>query len=283
MASIRFPPLVPPIGTPPGALEQVAAASPVALIAAEADALPFPLAAAATPGAAAPVEPGPDGAAMRPDQVFMSRQMNFPVADSVVLASSWRTMVRAYGSQLLQRDQQSRAGQLPAALLIATPDGRMQRQADSAATIYPDAWRFTVHARGPQEQHLSVVTGDPDQPPGRRRRARAALRLELELADGTRVTIQADPLPGGVVLELCAPDAASLAKLKELQPALELAVKRAGVRVLQWRYRDSLPAGQIHTRLPSADAAGMLSLPVFRALAEMALLLPGPPKEPPQA
>jgi hypothetical protein len=283
MASISFPPLVPPIATPPGAIEPVAAATPVALIAAETDALPFPLPAISTPGAAAPAEPGPDGAAMRPDQVFMSRQMNFPVADGTLLASSWRTMVRAYGSQLLRRDQQSRAGQLPGALLIAAQDGRAQRQLDSAGTIYSDAWRFTVHARGAQEQHLSVVTGDPEQPPGRRRRARAALRLELELADGTRVTIQADPLPGGVVLELCAPDAASLDRLKALQPALELAVKRAGVRVLQWKYRDSLPAGQIHARLPSADAASMLSLPVFRALAELALLLPAAPKDPAQA
>jgi hypothetical protein len=278
MASISFPPLVPPTATP-RSVNPVAAALPAAAIAAEAEALPFSLPLAAGPQAAAAAADGAqEGAAMRPDQVFMSRQLTFPPADGATLASSWRTMVRTYAGQLVSRDQQSRAGQLPAAVLIATQDGRVQRQIDASGTIHPDAWRFTVHAQGPKEQRLAVVAGDPDQGQGRRRRARAALRLELEMADGTRVTIQAEPLPGGVVLELCAPNAAALEKLRELQPALELAVGRAGLRVLNWKFRDSLPAGVIHARTPSAEAASMLSLPVFRALAELALLLPARPQ-----
>jgi hypothetical protein len=256
----------------------VTAAVPVALIAAGAEALPFPLPQAQAVAPAAPGAEGTqDGAAMRPDQALLARQFSFPVADGAALSTSWRTMVRAYGAELANREQQARSGQLPAALFGAGQDGRVLRQADAQPGLYPDAWRFTVHAGGAQAQQLRVITGEPDQPPGRRRRARAALRLELELADGTRVTVQVEPLPGGVALELCAPDPVALARLRELQGALGQAVERSGLRVLRWTWRDTLPAGQIHARRASADAASMLSLPVFRALAELALVLPAQP------
>jgi hypothetical protein len=45
--------------------------------------------------------------------------------------------------------------------------------------------------------------------------------------------------------------------------------------VLGWTWRDSLPQGRVHARLPSTEAAAALSLPVFRAMAELALTLPG--------
>lgn len=276
MASFSFPPLVPPSVTPPATVEPVTAALPAAAILADADALPFslPQAAPAVPQAA---PAGPlDGAALRPDQVIMSRQLSWPAKDGAALADAWRGMVRSYAAQLTARAQEAHAGHLPAALLAATGDARIARGIDASGTIHPDAWRFTVHARGPQEQQLSMVTAEPDQKNGRRRRGRAALRLELELADGARVVVEAQALPGGVALELCAAGEAALARLRELQPALELAIGRAGVRVLRWRYRPSLPAGQIHARLPSTEAASALSLPVFRAMAELALLLPAP-------
>jgi hypothetical protein len=277
MAIFSFPPLLPPVVTPMPHVEPVVAAIPAAAILAEAEALPFSLPQTAQPVAGPPADAGQDPAALRPDQVIMSRQLSYPANDGPALAAAWRGMVRSYAAQLTSREQQARAGQLPAALLIAAQDGRVQRGIDMAGTIHPDAWRFTVHARGPQEQYLSMVTGDPDQQQGRRRRPRAALRLELMLADGTRVTVQAEPLPGGLGLELCTSDAGALERLRALQPALEVAVRRTGLRVLRWRYRDSLPPGQIHARLPSAEAASALSLPVFRALAELALLLPAQP------
>jgi hypothetical protein len=59
-----------------------------------------------------------------------------------------------------------------------------------------------------------------------------------------------------------------------VQPELEAAVGRAGLRVLRWKFRDSLPPGAVHARLASSDAAQALSLPVFRAVAELALILP---------
>lgn len=274
MASISFGvPLTPPVSLPPGPVGPIAPAVPLALLAAEADALPLPLSAA--PAAAAPAaDPAQDGAALRPDQVFMARQLGWPAADGAALAASWRAMVRGYNAQLAAREQRARAGQLAPALLAAAQDGRVLRQGDLAGAAPADAWRFTVHAGGPQAQRMAVITSEPDQPPGRRRRARAALRLELELADGTRVTVQAEPLPDGIGLELCAPGSGAMGRLRALQPVLEQAVARAGLRVTRWRYRDSLPPGQVHASLAASEAALGLSLPVFRALAELALVLP---------
>lgn len=286
MASLSFPPLLAPVlpAVPAGPalpVGPVAAVAPAALLA-EMDNLPLPLpgASASAPAAAgATLEAMQEGAAMRPDQLVMARQLTWPNQDGGTLASSWRSMVRSYGTQLTNRDLQARPGQLPLAMLqagqLSGQDLRVLRQMDQQGTPF-DAWRFTVHAGSAQDQHLRVVQEDQEaqQQQQRKRRARAALRLELVLNDGTVVTVQAEPVADGVRLELCAPDAASLARLRALQPELETAVARAGLRVLGWKYRDSLPMGPAHIRLPSTDAASALSLPVFRAMAELALVLP---------
>jgi hypothetical protein len=258
----------------------VAAVAPVALLQAELDALPLPQ---AQPPAILPA-PGaesPDGAAMRPDQVIMSRQLSWPTPDGGALAGAWRSMVRSYGTQFATREQQARAGQLPAAVLLSgqlsgqmsTQDGRMLRHSDLLAAP-GDAWRFTVHAGSAQDQHLRVVQNEPEQQQRRRRQGRAALRLELVLADGSVVTVQAEPVADGVRIALWAPDARTLERLRALQPQLEAAIERTGLRVLGWAWLERPPEGNVHARLPSAEAASALSLPVFRAMAELALLLP---------
>jgi hypothetical protein len=284
MASLSFPPLVSPVlpsvpAAPALPVGPVSAVAPAMLLA-EMDNLPLPLPGLqAAPGSpAAGAEGMQDGAAMRPDQVLMSRQLSWPSLDGGTLASSWRGMVRSYGTQVVNRELQGRQGQLPAAVLLggqlAGQDPRVLRQSDPQSAPF-DAWRFTVHAGSAQDQHLRVVQQDQEpQQQQRRRRARAALRLELVLLDGTVVTVQAEPVADGVMLELCAPDARVAARLRALQPELEAAVSRAGLRVVEWKYRDSLPLGPAHIRLPSADAASALSLPVFRAMAELALVLP---------
>lgn len=280
MASLSFPPLVSPVlpASPAGPslpVGPVAAVAPAALLAGM-DALPLPLPGAQTPlpaGGAAP-DAMQEGAAMRPDQLVMTRQLTWPNQDGGTLASAWRSMVRSYGTQLVNRELQARPGQLPTAMLLAGQDPRVLRQADQQAAPF-DAWRFTVHAGSPQDQHLRVVQQDQEsQQQQKRRRSPAALRLELMLLDGTVVTVQAEPVPDGVRLELCAPDEAGLARLRALQPELETALARAGLRVLGWTYRAGLPLGPAHMRLPSTDAASALSLPVFRAMAELALVLP---------
>jgi hypothetical protein len=276
MASLTFSTAFPPpIPTSPG-VGAIGAAVPVALAAGQAGQMPLPLpvAQALTP---VPAEPASDlavadGAAMRPDQVLIARQVAWPVADGVALAAAWRGLVQAQGTQLAARERQAQGGQLPAALLAALHEPRQPRQPDAGTPA--DPWRFTVHTRGPREQHLRVITGEPEQPPGRRRRARAALRLELVMEDGATVALQVEPTPSGLVLELCAPDPALLGRLRALQPKLEDAVARAGLSVLRWRYHVGFAAATGHGRVPSAEAAALLTLPVFRALAEMALQLP---------
>jgi hypothetical protein len=272
MTSVSFPLPVPPV-TPQLSVGAVVAAVPVALIAAEREAFPLPQSQPLAAPAAASAE-GAEGMAMRPDQVLMARQMSFAVPDARALATSLRTMVRSYGTQLVSREQDARAGLLPGPLLLAGQDPRVLRQPDAPSHPHPEAWRFAIHTGTAQERHLQVVIGEPEPPPGRRRRGRAALRLELELDDGVRITVQVDPLPEGVALELCAPDKKTAQRLRELQPELEAAVARAGLRVLRWTFRDSLPHGLPHARLASSDAAAALSLPVFRAVAELALILP---------
>jgi hypothetical protein len=281
MASLSFPPLVSPVVpvTPSPQVSPIAAVTPAALLQAELDALPLPGTQSSAPaaGGAAATDAMPDGAAMRPDQVLMTRQLSWPGADGGALASSWRSMVRSYGAQIVNRALQARPGQLPASVLVAGQlggqDARVLRQAEQQGSPF-DAWRFTVHAGSSRDQHLRVVQQDQEPQQQRRRRSRAALRLELVLDDGTVVTVEAEPVADGVRLELCAPDARALARLRALQPELDAAVGRAGLRVVEWKYRDSLPLGGAHARLPSADAASALSLPVFRAMAELALVLP---------
>jgi hypothetical protein len=199
--------------------------------------------------------------------------MVFQAADTPGLARSWRSMVRAYGAELASREQQARAGQLSPALLAAAQDGRVLEQPRPPVTS-PDAWRFTVRGGGPNEQQLQVIADEDEQQPGRRRRGRAVLRLALQLADGTRVVVQAEPVADGVALELCAPDARTLARLRELRPALEEAIARAGLRVVRWKLRDSLPAGRVHATVAPEAVANALNLQVFRAVAELAMLLP---------
>jgi len=275
MASLTIPALpvpVAPVGAPPP-VNAVAAALPGLLLQAEADALALP-AAQPAPSAAQGGDTGQDGAAMRPDQIVMARQLSWPAQDGGALAAAWRGMVRGYGAQVAAREQQANAGQLPVALLLGGQDPRVLRQPELAGTPL-DAWRFTIHAGNAREQHLRIVDGDPEQDrQKRRRRGRAALRLELVLADGAVVTLQALPVGDGLVIELCAPDARTVARLRDLQPRFEEAVERAGLRVLGWTWRDTLPDGRVHARLPSAEAADALTLPVFRAMAELALVLP---------
>lgn len=282
MASIAFPVLTLPAATL-SPVPAVAAIAPAALQAGAIDALPLPysqpLAAGSGPAQVAP-EGAADGAAsaaMRPDQLLMARQLAYPQQDGASLARAWRSQVRNHGSQLTSRALAASAGQLSPAQLMAAQQGQVMNRPELLAA-HQDAWRFTVHANGAAAQHLEVVAEDADQPPGRRRRARAALRLELELADGSAVVIQVEPLPQGVAIEICAPDSRTLTRLRWLQPELDTVLERAGVKVVRWRYRDQLPAGASHAMLANAEQAAQVLTPaVFRAVAELALMLPAQP------
>lgn len=266
-------PLLTPV-TPPLLTNAIAAIAPVAFAAAQAE-LPLPQSQPlAHPQPAANGAEHQDGAAMRPDQVFMTRQMVFAQADGRTLAGNWRSMVGNYGATLAERELRARGGALPPTAMLVGQDGRIPGRALDGQ-LPADAWRFTVHAGSAQAQHLQVLRKGTDGGTGRRRRPRAALRLELTLADGTQVAVQVEPAPGGVAIEMAAPDAWALARLRALQPALEASVGRAGLIVVRWSFRTGIaPAGPAHAMLAADDAAEVLTLPVFRAVAELALMLP---------
>ena len=267
-------PLLSPI-TPALQANAVTAIAPIAFAAAEAE-LPLPQSQAlpVAPASSAGTE-HQEGAAMRPDQVFMSRQLMYAQADGRTLAGNWRSMVGNYGATLLEREMRARGGALPPALMLAGQNGRAPARAPDGEVLPADAWRFTVHAGSAQAQHLQVLRKAADGAGGRRRRPRAALRLDLTLADGTQVAVQVEPAPGGVTIEMAAPDAFSLARLRGLQPALDAAVERAGLVVVRWSFSTGiLPPGSAHAMLAAEDTAEVLTLPVFRAVAELALMLP---------
>lgn len=266
-------PLLPPI-TPSLQANAVTAIAPIAFAAAEAE-LPLPQSQPLPVAPAAGAAEHQDGAAMRPDQVFMSRQMVFPQTDGRTLAGNWRSMVGNYGATLIERELRARGGALPPMLLLTGQDGRSPVRTADGQVLPADAWRFTVHAGSAQAQHLQVLRKGADGGAGRRRRPRAALRLDLALLDGTHVALQVEPAPGGVAIEVAAPDAFSLARLRKLQPALDAAVERAGLVVVRWSFRTGIaPAGSAHATLAAEDAVEVLTLPVFRAVAELALMLP---------
>jgi len=278
---MAIPPLLPAALSPPIApalqVGAVATVLPAALLGGDGPPLPFsqPLpGAAATTGQSSATHADAEGAAMRPDQAVLARQLAYLPQDAALLARSWRAQVRNYGSQLTSRALAASAGQLSPALLAAAQQGQVVRPPEQQTT-HPDAWRFTVHTGGQAAQHLAVLAEDADKPPGRRRRSRAALRLELELADGSPVVIQVEPLPQGMAIELCTPDARALTRLRRLQPELEEVLARAGVKVVRWQLRDHLPVGRSHAMIANAEAVGqVLSPAVFRTVAELALLLP---------
>lgn len=228
---------------------------------------------AAGPPPNAPAPSTIDPAALRPDQLFMARQMAYTALDGPALAANWRSMVRAYGEQL-QRSLQGEAGVLTPAQRLSGQQGLPLRHPDTQHPP-PDAWRFTVHAGNALAHELAVLGEREDAPPGRRKRARFALRLELRLDDGSLVMLQVEYMPGGVDLALCARDEGVLVRLRELQPSIEQAVARAGLKVARWRFLKDVPPGMAHGTMAADQAAQALNQAVFRVLAELALALPG--------
>jgi hypothetical protein len=265
----------PGTATPAAPLAPVAPAAPAApltLAGAQDEAMPLP-SSQVMPAAAVQPEGDAGGAAMRADQVFMARQLTFPRADAASLASAWRAMVGNYGTALAQSELRARKGTLPEAAVAAGQEGRSARPGEPLALA--EVWRFTVYAGNAQAQQLMVLGQAADQPPGRRRRARVALRLDLRLADGSHAEVQIEPHPAGVVVEIAAPGAVALARLRALQSVLDQALLRAGVQVQRWTFSSSLaPTAGGQCVLGAAQLTEGLTAPVFRAAAELAVLLP---------
>lgn len=280
MATINFAPLMTQAITPlkPASLlpQTMVPGHPLAM---PADGVPLP---SSTP------LPGPmpasqlsaglnEGAAMRPDQVFMARQWAWPGFTGATLAAAWRGMVSVHGAQLAAMQQQSQGQHLPGALLMAGqyPGALSTHQQQAPLQGHPDAWRFVLPDNAGRPLTLRVLSGGPDQPPGRRRRGKAALRVELTLADGSRATVQLEPLAAGVMLEFAAEQPHAVEQLRMALPALREAIGLAGLTLVRASIRQSLGPARSLQHAPALPAA------LFRAMAEVALLLAAPAAAPP--
>lgn len=237
--------------------------------------LTLPQAGSAVLAAATPDPAAAELAAMQSNQVFFSRQVVWQQQDPAALAASWQAMVRAYGKEHAALLDQTRGQHIPASVFM-TSDSPLAPRAGFAPPFSPEAghWRFVVHAWGRQRLMLRVLAKDPEQRgASKRRRARIALRLESMVPGAGLVMIQMEAVGNGIVLDLAAPQPLALAYLRDMLPELAAAIARAGLTMVRCRRAHVLPpAGS----LPTQAQAAALSLPMFEAMAAVAVLLMRP-------
>lgn len=217
-----------------------------------------------------------DSSAMQVNQLFFTRQLVWQPPDAAQLAASWRVMVKTYGEQYAALQEQAHGQHLPGKLFMA----EQPSLARPALPLDTEAWRFAVYGWGGQRLLLRVLPGseEEDATP-RKRHGKVALRVEL-LIDGIgRAVIQMEPSSDGVLLELAAGEEAALTHLRRMLPAIADCVRQAGLRLLRCRLNRVLHAQPAHAGYPMQAAAAALPLPLFHAMAEVALLLTHPPAE----
>jgi len=225
-----------------------------------------------------------DQAAMRPDQLLMSRQLIWQRPDPATLAGSWHVMVRTYGEQRARLMAQAAGQHVPASLFMADTVPIALRDGGRAAPQIVselDAWRFAVYAWGSEKLVLRVVSRDPgqqDEP--RRRRPRVALRLEMNLPEFGKVIVQMEPAGEGVVLEICTQQNAAMQHIRELLPQLAAIVSRCGLSIVRCRLMRELAPVRPESQ-PTRTQTAMLTPAVFKSMAEIAVLLsqPQPPHD----
>ncbi|WP_219117205.1 hypothetical protein [Janthinobacterium sp. UMAB-56] len=221
-----------------------------------------------------------DSSAMQVNQLFFTRQLVWQPPDAAQLAASWRVMVKTYGEQYAALQEQARGQHVPGNLFMAEQQPALLREgARPPLTVDSEAWRFAVYGWGGQRLLLRVLASDEEEDAAPRRRGKVALRVELIIIGIGRVVIQMEPSGDGVLLELAADEEAALRHLRLALPEIADAVRRAGLRVLRCRLNRQLHAQRVHGNYPMQAGAASLSLALFRAMAEVALLLTQPEAE----
>ena len=218
--------------------------------------------------------------AMRPNQVFMSRQLVWQPPDTAMMAGSWQTMVRAYGEQRAAWLEQANGQHVPSSLFMAdhTPSALREGRPGLPLVTEMEPWRFAVFAWGAERLVLRVVVNDDEQTERqRRKRARVALRLELMLPGLGRVIIQMEPAAGnGVLIEVGAAHTSAMQHMREILPRLAVMVARCGLTILRCRLRRELPPTSTEHPYPTRAHTAALTPAVFKAMAEMAVVLSQP-------
>ena len=223
---------------------------------------------------------GAEPAAMRANQVFLSRQLIWQPPDTAMMAASWQVMVRTYGEQRAAWLEQASGKHVPSSLFMAdhTPAAMREGRPGLPLVTEMEPWRFAVYAWGAERLVLKVIVKDDDEyERDRRKRTRVALRLELMLPGVGRVVIQMEPASGnGVVMEVGAAQTSAMQHMREMLPQLAAAVSRAGLTILRCRLRRELPAGSGEHAYPSRLHTAALTQAIFKAMAELAVLLSQP-------
>jgi hypothetical protein len=221
-----------------------------------------------------------DPAAMRPNQVFLSRQLVWQPPDTALMAASWQAMVRTYSEQRAAWLEQTTGQHLPASLFLSDqiPAGSRDGRPGLPLLTEMEPWRFAVYAWGDRRLVLRVVVIDDDESERqRRKRARAALRLELLLPEVGRVVIQLEPASGaGVVMEVGAAQTSAMQHMREILPQVAATVGRLGLTILRCRLRRELPPSSGEHPYPSRMQTAGLTPAIFHAMAAVATLLSQP-------
>ena len=272
----------------PGVVQPLVPVGPYMAPAPDAGTLPAQLQQTGQDSLASLIKPNGDGAgatprdssAMQVNQLFFTRQLVWQPPDAAQLAASWRVMVKTYGEQYAALQEQARGQHVPGNLFMADQQPALLREGPRPPlTVDSEAWRFAVYGWGGQRLLLRVLASDEDEETTPRRRGKVALRVELLIAGIGRVVIQMEPAGDGVLLELAAEAESALHHLRQALPGIADAVRRAGLRVVRCRLNRQLHAQRVHGNYPMQAGAASLSLPLFRAMAEVALLLTQPEAE----
>jgi hypothetical protein len=278
---------VPPVAQPPGdapefALQSGLPASVGALVDTMEGAQQGQLArAAAIAGSAAGAVLGQETLSMQPNQLFPLRQLVWHNPDTAMLAASWQVMVRTYGEQRAALMQQHEGRHVPASLFMADPPPAVLRDGRPyhGLTSELDAWRFAVYAWGAEKLTLRVVARDPGQEEGPdqpRRRPRVALRLELNLPDIGKVVVQMEPADAGVVLEIAASSNEGMQQMRALLPRIAAIIAGCGLQIVRARLMREMAPANPFDNSPTRAQVSLLSPPVFKAMAEIAVFLSQP-------
>lgn len=223
--------------------------------------------------------------AMRPNQLFLSRQLTWHPPDAAMMAASWQIMVRTYGEQRAAWLQQAKGQHLPASLFMAdhNPSAVREGRAGPPLITQTEPWRFAVFAWGAERLVLKVVMFDEEDPRrALRKRARMALRLELMLSGLGRVALQLEPVAGNrVLMEVGAAHTSANRHMRETLPSLATLINQCGLTIVRCHLRRELAPGLAHLAPTPADTA-QLTTPLFKAMAQIAMQLSQPAEPHPE-
>ncbi|MBB3120843.1 hypothetical protein [Pseudoduganella violacea] len=222
-----------------------------------------------------------ESAAMLPNQL-LARQIVWHAPDPNIMAMTWQVMVRTYGEQRAAMQEQAQGKHLPGSLFLADPRQNTLREHTGLPFVSEmDAWRFAVYAWGAEKLVLRVVAREPGpaSETQRRRRVRVALRLELHLHELGKVVIQMEPAGASVVvLEIGAAQTAAMQYMREMLPHIASIASHCGLSILRARLMRELPLIDAANNNPNPAQVMLLTPPLFKAMADIAVMLSQPPQ-----